>query len=276
MNSFERLKIEFEGIRGTIAEYTHDSNIINFFNQLKKGIDTCDFEIIHYTLECICEWYNSNLEVIENNQFVYNYEEHCRNYKMLEDILDNISETECIPETQKAEEISVSNGPLIFISHCSKDKKYGDALRNFITGLGVKDNQIIYTSHPLHKIPLDQNIYDYLRDNIRTDIFMIVLWSNDYLESPACMNELGAAWVVQNDYTNIYVPDFSFGNPKYHQCAVDTHKMGAVLNADDHCRASMIELKDKLSYLFNLKVDEQRTIFLLEQFIKEIKPQEEN
>ena len=59
------------------------------------------------------------------------------------------------------------------------------------------------------------------------------------MESPACLNEMGAAWVTQTDYTNIYVPSFSFGNPKYHECAVDTKKMGAVLNGDEHCKASM-------------------------------------
>ncbi|MBO4640717.1 MAG: hypothetical protein J5710_13280 [Treponema sp.] len=56
--------------------------------------------------------------------------------------------------------------PLIFLSHSSKDKKYADALEKFITGLGVKDNQLIYTSHPCHKIPLNMNIYEYLRQNI--------------------------------------------------------------------------------------------------------------
>lgn len=49
--------------------------------------------------------------------------------------------------------------PIIFISHSSSDKKYGDAIRNFIVGLGIKEKQLIYTSHSLHKIPLDKNIY---------------------------------------------------------------------------------------------------------------------
>lgn len=32
---------------------------------------------------------------------------------------------------------------VIFISHKSDDKKYGDALRNFIIGLGVKENRLL-------------------------------------------------------------------------------------------------------------------------------------
>ena len=168
------------------------------------------------------------------------------------------------------------NEPLIFLSHKSDDKGYADALEKFIIGLGVKDDQLVYSSHPLHKIPLDENIYDYLRKNINRSIFMIILWSNKYLESPACLNEMGAAWVVQCDYTNIYVPTFSFGNPKYHECAVDTRKMGAVLNGDAHCKQNILELKDKIESLFNLKNDQGKITYLLDNFIAEIKEILEN
>lgn len=159
---------------------------------------------------------------------------------------------------------------IIFLSHKSDDKKYGDALRNFIIGLGVKDEQLIYTSHPLNKIPMDENIYEYLRKHIHSQMFMIILWSDKYLESPACLNEMGAAWVTQADYTNIYVPDFSFGS-KYHECAVDTSKMGAVLNGDAICKASMIELKNKIIKLFDLEDNESKTSYLLDQFMESIK-----
>lgn len=161
--------------------------------------------------------------------------------------------------------------PIIFISHKSDDKEYGDALEKFIMGLGIKKEQLIYTSHPLHKIPLNENIYEYLRKNISRKIFMIILWSNKYLESPACLNEMGAAWIVQCDYTNIYTPTFSFGNPKYHECAVDTRKMGAVLNGDENCKQSMLELKDKIQELFNLESDDKQITYLLDNFINEIK-----
>ncbi len=162
------------------------------------------------------------------------------------------------------------NQPLIFLSHKSNDRKYADALEKLIMGLGVKHDQLIYTSHPLHKIPLDRNIYDYLRDAIGGNVFIIILWSNSYINSPACLNEMGAAWVAQKDYTNIYTPDFDFGNPKYHECAVDTHKMGAVLNGDAYCKASLIELKNKIISLFNLNSDEAISIYLIDQCIKEI------
>ncbi len=188
--------------------------------------------------------------------------------KMLLDMLDY--HLTAIEEKSQNQNANPLDKTLIFISHKSDDCKYGHALRNFIVGLGVKEHELIYTSHPLHKIPLDANIYEYLRTNINSKIFMIILWSDKYLESPACLNEMGAAWVVQSDYTNVYVPNFSFGNPKYHECAVDTRKMGAVLNGDEHCKASMLELKDKIVSMFNLEVDEKKTTYLIDKFIEEI------
>ena len=193
----------------------------------------------------------------------------------LKSVLETYLTLDCIPIKDEALLSQTPNNvagdtPIIFLSHKSDDQKYGDALERFIVGLGVKREQLIYTSHPLHKIPLDDNIYNYLRKNISKRVFMIILWSDKYLESPACMNEMGAAWVVQCDYTNIYVPTFSFGNPKYHECAVDTKKMGAVLNGDRNCRQNMMELKNKIQALFSLQNDEGKVSYLLDEFIKEI------
>jgi hypothetical protein len=99
---------------------------------------------------------------------------------------------------------------------------------------------------------------------------MIFLWSEKYLESPACMNEMGAAWITQSNYVNIFVPTFDFENRKFYECAVDQKKMGTVLNGNEHCKANMIELKNTLQKIFNFEIDESKTIYLLDNFINEI------
>lgn len=267
-----KIRIETGSIKSILSAYTSDSIVINYIAQLENALNVIDIESIKYCLSCIKAWYNSNINNIMHNNFVHNVSEH---QSSMNKINLFAQEVEKIPDTfmKKSEEIiNTSNTePLIFLSHCSKDKKYGDALEYFITGLGVKSSQLIYTSHPLHKIPLDANIYDYLRKNINKNVFMIILWSNDYLESPACLNEMGAAWVAQSDYTNIYVPDFEFGNKKYHECAVDTKKMGAVLKNDQHCKTAMIELKNKIQELFSLENDEVKVNYILDEFMKKIR-----
>lgn len=269
MNSYKRLLVEYDGIYGTIEDYTSDSNLMNYLFKLKDGLDDKDFEIVSYSLQEIINWYDQNINKIANNVYVSNLDSHRKNIDLLKDIKNNLNPEDFV-EDNNSKGSSISSGKMIFLSHKSNDVKYGNALRDFIIGLGVRNNQLIYTSHPLHKIPLDKNIYDYLRGNINSEIFMIILWSNDYLESPACLNEMGAAWVTQSDYTNIYVPTFSFGNPKYHECAVDTRKMGAVLNGDAHCKANLIELKNKIQSLFDLQDDEQKSAYLIDEFVAKL------
>ena len=268
MNYYKQLVIECDGICELIRAYTGDSKINNYLSQLEIAVKNADYENIKYCLENLNNWYDLNISAIKVFEYPQYFDSHCKSRELIKTILANLTADDCCNNEKKQNELH--KNPIIFISHKSDDKKYGDALRNYIIGLGVKDNQLIYTSHPLNKIPMDENIYEYLRKNINSDIFMIILWSDKYLESPACLNEMGAAWVTQADYTNIYVPTFSFGNPKYHECAVDTRKMGAVLNGDQHCKSSMIELRQKIQKMFNLGNDEQKSNFLLDEFIKAI------
>ncbi len=270
--NIENLKIELGGIHITLAKYISKGNIINYLDNLNTALSEKNIRVIKYCLREIKSWYDNNINRINANNWTNKYD-HRTNKRKIEEFYTIFEQ---IPDDIKIDTVESvmcnnSNKPIIFLSHKSDDKKYADALEQFFVGLGVKNEQLIYTSHPLHKIPLDENIYEYLKKNINGNVFMIILWSNKYLESPACLNEMGAVWVVQGDYTNIYVPDFSFGNPKYHECAVDTRKMGAVLNGDAHCKANMIELKNKIQALFNLNNDEQQSAFLIDQFITEIK-----
>lgn len=267
-----QLKIETGSFKDTALTWEKKGNICNYFEQLEKALNDNNIKSIKVCLQLIDEWYNQSLERIINARYCPQKNEHKNNAAKIKDFLDKVSliPDYCIIQNCDNSKTKTSDKSIIFISHSSADKKYGDALRKFIIGLGVKDEQLIYTSHPLNKIPLDKNIYEYLRENFNNKVFMIILWSDTYLESPACLNEMGAAWVTQSDYTNIYNPNFKFGNPKYHKCAVDTRKMGAVLRNDEDCKANMIELKNKILKMFNLEIDEKHFMVLLDEFIKDI------
>ena len=45
MDNLKRLELEYEGIRGTILDYTSEGNIVNFLDGLKKQIDIKDIEV---------------------------------------------------------------------------------------------------------------------------------------------------------------------------------------------------------------------------------------
>lgn len=204
-----------------------------------------------------------------NNEYVDNLDEHERNKQLIKEIYEGVDESDFL-QIEDEDVFIQKNEPIILLSHRSTDKKYGDAIEKLLSSIGIRNEQLIYTSHPLHKIPLDKNIYEYLRESFGRKIFVIVLWSNEYLDSPACLNEMGAMWVTQSDYTNVYVPSFDFTNPKYYQCAVDKNKMGAVLDGSDNCKASIVELKNKILEMFGISIDENQWIYTLDQFMKEI------
>ena len=86
MDNLKRLELEYEGIRGTILDYTFEGNIVNFLDGLKKQIDIKDIESITYYINEICVWYEKNINQIYENEFVVNPSAHDRNKKILEEI----------------------------------------------------------------------------------------------------------------------------------------------------------------------------------------------
>ncbi len=166
---------------------------------------------------------------------------------------------------------NVSSKPIIFLSHQSSDKQYGDALEELIMGFGVKKDQLIYTSHPLHRVPIGNNIYDYLREHIRDDILMIVLWSDNYLNSPACLNEMGAAWVTKPEVVQIYTPRFDFSDSRVGKCAISTRESGIMLTDDKQCKAGLLEFKKKIEEKLSILIDETTASYYIDKFVERIK-----
>lgn len=136
----------------------------------------------------------------------------------------------------------------IFISHSRKDSVFGDAIVKLLRGIGLTQNQIIYTSDPSCGIPPGQNIFNYLRDQISDDTYMLYLLSDNYYDSIVCLNEMGAAWVRQTDALMLLLPGFDTSNPKFQNGVSDPYKMA--VKVDDHIQ--MWKIVGNLVRIFNL------------------------
>ncbi|MFE4714772.1 RNA-binding domain-containing protein [Paenibacillus sp. NPDC056722] len=154
----------------------------------------------------------------------------------------------------------------VFISHASQDKQYGEALVKFLRGIGLKRDQIIFTSDDDYGIPIGMNIFDYLKSQIDEGAYMIYLLSNNYYDSVACLNEMGAAWVVQNEYAVVGVPDFEFSNPKFSSGAIDPRAIGFKLDN----KKRLVEFKNQLVTRFELTIDEADWNRLLDEHIESL------
>lgn len=146
--------------------------------------------------------------------------------------------------TIKEESTMLQKSPKIFISHSSQDKEYVTCLVDFLEDIGLKENQLFCSSVPGYGIPLDEDIYNYLKQQFQEhDLHVILILSDNYYQSVACMNEMGAAWILQSKYTTILLPGFEFKEIKG---AINPRKIGLKLDSDP------IEVKEKLGQLKNV------------------------
>lgn len=144
----------------------------------------------------------------------------------------------------------------VFISHSSKDKEYVTALIELLEGIGLTEEDIFCSSIPEYGIPLNCNIYDYLANEFQTNnLIVLYILSDHYYDSAACLNEMGAAWVLKKTYTSILLPEFNYQEI---EGAIDPCKIGIKLDADqEELKYRLGELKDLLINQFSLRLISQ-------------------
>ncbi|MEX0649043.1 MAG: toll/interleukin-1 receptor domain-containing protein [Balneolaceae bacterium] len=135
----------------------------------------------------------------------------------------------------------------IFISHSSKDVEYGNALVDLLTGVGINGDHIIFTSNDAYGIPISQNIFNWLKDRISEGPHVLYLLSPDYYTSVACLNEMGAAWIVENQHSMIFTPNFKLDSYEFQNGALDPREIGFFINNQDRITDFIESLKKQFS-----------------------------
>ncbi len=136
---------------------------------------------------------------------------------------------------------------MIFISHSSLDIDYVNLLVNLLEDIGFKGRSMIFCSSVSgYGIPMGKHIYDYLKEQFGKELHVIYLLSENYYNSPACLNEMGATWVKSKHHTAILTPpEFNYNQIKG---AIDASRIWIKLNDKDKIN----ELKDELLEEFEL------------------------
>lgn len=136
----------------------------------------------------------------------------------------------------------------LFISHSSNDKAYMKAFVELLEDIGMPDGTIVCTSVPGHGIPGGARIYDWLREQFTScNLRVVFALSKNYYNSPASLNEMGAAWVTKATDTLLLLPGFDFKDIKG---CIDPTEVGIRLEGDDE------ELKHRLNELKNTLISE--------------------
>lgn len=155
----------------------------------------------------------------------------------------------------------------IFISHSSNNSDYGNALVNLLTGVGISGDQIIFTSNTAYGIPIGQNIFDWLKSQILEKPYVIYLLSPEYYKSIACLNEMGAAWIIENKHTMIFTPNFKLDSYEFQNGAIDPREIGFFINNNDKLIAFIESLRIDFNITGNYVLINQK----IREFLEVIK-----
>ena len=111
--------------------------------------------------------------------------------------------------------ISEKRSQRFFISHSSRDRDFVAQIVTLLDGIGLNQTQIFCSSLPGYDIPIDTNIFDFLRGQfLKYDLHVFFIHSSNYYESPISLNEMGAAWALKSTCTSILLPGFPFTGMK--------------------------------------------------------------
>ncbi|MBQ4569380.1 MAG: toll/interleukin-1 receptor domain-containing protein [Ruminococcus sp.] len=140
----------------------------------------------------------------------------------------------------------------IFISHATKDSEYVRAFVNLLEDIGLSEDEIVCSSVPGYGIPLSEDIYDWLSNQFQEyNLHIMFMLSKNYYDSVACLNEMGAAWVLKQKYDTILLPSFDFPQIKG---AINPNKIGIKLDSvHDELNHRLNEMKDTLIEEFELR-----------------------
>lgn len=135
--------------------------------------------------------------------------------------------------------------PKIFISHSTNDNLIVEKFVTMLEQLGVKQGQLFCSSVAGHGIPQGSgDIYDFICDEMSNDnLFVIMMLSKNYYKSPACLNEMGAAWIKQSAYQSILLPGFQYSQI---EGAVNPRDMAFCLADKKNRKYALNDLKDRI------------------------------
>lgn len=140
-------------------------------------------------------------------------------------------------------QINQSEEEVLFISHSSADIAYVNELIRFLSILKIP---IVCSSVRGHHIENDQDIYDYLAEKMKKKGRVIFLLSKSYYKSAACLNEMGACWILDKKYSTILTPNFDF---RHIDGAINPRQMSLKLND----RGRLLDLFKSIQSEFNAK-----------------------
>jgi len=87
MTNIQELEIEFDGIIGTIKQYSCDPYVVSYLDALKVAIQNKETTRIRLMMSKLNEWYEDNIVDIESNRWVINLTSHHKTQRLIREFM---------------------------------------------------------------------------------------------------------------------------------------------------------------------------------------------
>ena len=151
----------------------------------------------------------------------------------------------------------MASDKFLFISHADKDSEIVSYFVDLLYAIGLKEKNMFCSSRTELDVPIRENIYDYLRNLLDSDtVIPIFMLSDNYYESAACLNEMGAVWMKQQSYFTFLLPNFEF---KQIKGAINPNNKGIKLDCDiSTLKGELTNFKDEICKIFDTEISANR------------------
>lgn len=154
----------------------------------------------------------------------------------------------------------------IFISFSNKDNT---VLNSFVDhflklGLNISSDEIECTGIEDSKPKTGDDFKNWIKNNLKNSDIIILLISQNYKTSEVCLNEMGAAWILDKKVFPLLIEPINYNNVGFLNNTIQLLKID---NRDD-----LFTLKDDLNiFLENRKVSDSNFNKQVDKFLKEVK-----
>ena len=119
----------------------------------------------------------------------------------------------------------------IFISHSSRNTVITDKFVNMLKKIGVKDNQMYYSSFVETGAKYLDDCFESISKEFKENELMVIfMLSRAFYTSDVCIAEMGAAWVSTENYIPIVLPPLGYDDIKG---VIKSTQNGILLTAND-------------------------------------------
>ncbi len=87
MTKVQELEIEYDGMLGTIIQYSCDPYVVSYLDKLKAAILNEEIDMIRIMISKLNGWYEENIIDIETNRWVINVDSHHKTQRLIKEFM---------------------------------------------------------------------------------------------------------------------------------------------------------------------------------------------